>query len=155
MNAVVPAAAPRRRRYWALGYWIAFALVLAVVLIAAAAAASWVADGGTLMPIHVVIDGDETWTLDPAAWSALHPVAVVVGLLVAFLVVVVVVPAALMIGFVALAIGLVVGLGVPLLVLVLVAGLVLSPAILLVAFAVWLVRKATEPARPPAANITP
>ena len=152
MNAVVPAGAARRRG--AVGLWVALALVLAVLLVSAAAV-GWIADSGLLTPVHVVIDGDETWSFDPATWSALHPVAVVIGLLVAFLVVVVVVPAALVIGFVALALGLVVGLGVPLLIVVLVAGLALSPLFLLVALVVWLVRKAAAPSAASAANIAP
>jgi hypothetical protein len=146
-TAVVPTA--RRRRAWP---WIVLALLLAAMLLAAAGAASWVVDTH-LIPVHVVIDGDEVWTLDPALLG-LEPWMVAVGVLAALLVVIVVVPVALAIAFAALAIGLVFGLGVPLLVGLLVTAVALSPLLLLVALGVWLWRRSSN-TPPPAANIVP
>ena len=64
-----------RRRGFKVALWIAFGLLLAFVL-AAVAFAAWVGDLGVLMPIHVVIDGDETWTFDPDVFASLHPVKI-------------------------------------------------------------------------------
>jgi hypothetical protein len=146
MNAAVIPTARRRRRSWP---WIVLVLWVAAMLIAAAAGASWVADTHA-MPVHVVIDGDEVWTVDPAVLG-LEPWMVALGLLAALLAVIVVVPVALAIAFAALAIGLVFGLGVPLLVGLLVTAVALSPLLLLVALGVWLWRRSA--AAP--ANIVP
>jgi hypothetical protein len=144
----------RTRHPWRVAFAVLAVLLLAALLTGAAAVA-WIGDWSLSQPIHVVIDGDDTWSFDPSVLGTLHPVAIVAGLLVAFFAVVVVVPLALTIAFVGLAIGLVVGVGVPLLVAVLLAGLLLSPLLLLVWLGAWLVRQATGGKPAAAANIPP
>jgi hypothetical protein len=151
-DAASVAARPRPR--WPLALGITLALLLLVAL-AGAAIVSWLGDWGLSAPIHVVIDGEDTWTFDPSVVGSQHPIGVVVGLVIAVLAVVVVVPLALSLAFVALAIGLAVGIGMPLLVLTLVAALLLSPLLLLVGLSVWVARRVSGPRTVPAANITP
>jgi len=153
MNAHLPVVAVPRRRV-PLWVWFAGAFLLAL-LAAGAGLFAWFADVGG-MPVHVVIDGEDVTAFDPQVLDTLHhPALAIAGVLLALLVAAIVVPAALAIAFIGLAIGLGLGVGVPLLVVALIAGVLLAPLWLPIALGVWLWRRASPPARVPAANIAP
>ena len=119
------------------------AALLLLAVLAGVAAVHWIGDWSSWGPVHVVVDGDDTWSFDPSVLGATDPVTIVVGTIIAVFAVAVAVPFALAVAFAAVAVGLVAGLGLPLLLAVLIAGVLLSPLLLLVWLGIWLVRQAT------------
>jgi len=144
----VPTVAPRRRTPTWL--WVLLILLALSVLITLSVV-GWMAQVDA--PAQIVIDGTEVWLFDPATFSAGQKIALLAGLVVALLVATIVVPIALLLALVGLVIGLVVGIGVPLALVVLVTALVCSPLLLVVAFGVWLWRRAASPRGQSPANI--
>jgi len=145
----VPTVTPRRRTpTWLWVLLILFALAVLVTL----SVVGWLAQiDGT--PAQIVIDGTEVWVFDPSTFSAGQKVALAAGAVVAVLLALIVVPVALVVALLGVAVGLVVGIGVPLALVVLVAALVCSPLLLVIAFGVWLWRRAASPRGQSPANI--